>query len=196
MPEIKLKSVMAVNAKVEEILSKTTKEKADLEKRLEAAEAAEKAAAGKMDAALIAGDIDAYKAATAAQNDAKFEIKACKVRLEYIENRALIQPAEYAELFEAVHAEADGRAAEIRRKVLDMTKKMSAWAAELSAVQDEANTALSRLQYDVKHDFHRDLFGPCQNAVDHKSLIRFLEGVTTGGWYEDVVKQEEAAHAE
>ena len=150
MPDvIKVKSVTALTARIEEVISKTSAEHEELVKRLEAAEAAEKAAADKMDAALLAGDIDAYKAADIEKSDADFEKRACNARLEAMQDRPLITEAEYEALTKSVKDEVGAMADTAKKKILDHAKAMQTEAAQLRDVLNAANSALRRLQYDL-----------------------------------------------
>lgn len=150
MPDvIKVKSVTALTARIEEVISKTSAEHEELMKRLSAAEEAEKAAADKMDAALLAGDIDAYKTADIAKSDADFEKRACNARLEAMQRRPLITKEEYEALTKSVKDEVTTLAAAAEKKILNHAKAIEAEGAQLRAAINAADEALGRLQSDL-----------------------------------------------
>jgi len=150
MPDvIKVKSVTALTARIEEVISKTSAEHEELMKRLAAAEEAEKAAADKMDAALLAGDIDAYKTADIAKSDADFEKRACNARLEAMKGRPLISQAEYEALTKSVKDEVAALADTAKKKILDHAKTIETEGAQLRAAINAADEALGRLQTDL-----------------------------------------------
>lgn len=150
MPDvIKVKSVTALTARIDEVISKTSAEHEELMKRLSAAEEAEKAAADKMDAALLAGDIDAYKTADIAKSDADFEKRACNARLEAMQRRPLITKEEYEALTKSVKDEVTTLAAAAEKKILNHAKAIEAEGAQLRAAINAANEALGRLQSDL-----------------------------------------------
>lgn len=150
MPDvIKVKSVTALTARIEEVISKTSAEHEELMKRLSAAEEAEKAAADKMDAALLAGDIDAYKTADIAKSDADFEKRACNARLEAMQRRPLITKEEYEALTKSVKDEVTTLTAAAKKKILDHAQAMQTEGARLRAAINAADEALGRLQSDL-----------------------------------------------
>lgn len=150
MPDvIKVKSVTALTARIDEVISKTSAEYEELAKRLAAAEEAEKAAAAKMEDALLAGDIDAYKAADIAKSDADFEKRACNARLEAMNGRPLISKEEYEALTKSVKDEVTTLAAAAGKKILDHAKAMETEGARLRDAINAANEALGRLQSDL-----------------------------------------------
>lgn len=150
MPDvIKVKSVTALTARIEEVISKTTAEHEELVKRLAAAEEAEKAAADKMDAALLAGDIDAYKAADIEKSDADFEKRACNARLEAMQSRPLVTKEEYEALTKSVKDEVATLTAAAKKKILDHAQAMQTEGARLRAAINAADEALGRLQSDL-----------------------------------------------
>ena len=139
----------AAEKRINEILAARKAELDGMDELIREAQEAYEAAREAMDAATDAGDVEAFKRAREAFEDASTALMIHENRLEKLKHGALISKEEYESLVRDIYTEVGALDSQTLETLCTQAEAMEAEGKELLTAGTRANDVLRRLQYDV-----------------------------------------------
>ena len=150
-----LKSAAATEKEMKKILSdlvgESTYLREEIEKDMKKISEAEMA----MENAMDSGDLDTYKTAKKAKEEAETAHEMHKKRLDKIEGGILITKEEYEKRVADIFKEYSSLRENKRKKIAKLFEEAEAEAKDLEEAYHHANNCLTKLQHDIYKDSDR-----------------------------------------